>query len=101
MRRLALWLSSLLVLSSSFVATGSPAFAMRVGPAGSGPAARVGPAGGGPAANSSPPVHHAAGLSAWQIAVIVIAGLVVVGALIVGRVLVRASRRTASSPASG
>lgn len=90
MRRLALWLSSLLVLSSTFVATGSPAFAMRVGPAG-----------GGPAANFSPAVHHAVGLRAWQVAVIVIAGLVVVGAVIVGRVFVRASRRAASSPASG
>jgi hypothetical protein len=88
MRRIALAVSSLVALSVTFMATGSPAFAMRVAPVG------------GPSANSSPLVHHAAGLGTWQVALFVIAGLVVVGAVTVGGAFIRASRRTAATRAT-
>ena len=88
MRRIVLGLSSLMALFASFLAPGSAAFAMRVAP----------PVG-GPSANFSPVVHHAAGLRAWQVAVIVIASLVVVGAATVGGAFVRVSHRAAPTPA--
>jgi hypothetical protein len=81
MRRVVIWLSGLAVVAASFLAAGSPAFAMRVAPAG------------GASASLSPVVHHSAGLSVWQVAAIVIGSLVVVGAAIVGGALIRASRR--------
>jgi hypothetical protein len=89
MRRVVLWLSSLLAVTGSFLATGSPAFAMRVAP----------PAGGA-SASFAPVVHHPAGLSAWQVAAIVIASLVVVGAVTAGGALFRASRRPIPTPAA-
>jgi hypothetical protein len=89
MHRVAVSLSGLLALSAAFLATGSPAFAMRVAPVG-----------GGPSANFAPVVHHAAGLSSWQVAAIVIAGVVVMVAAMLGTMLIRSSRRIASAPAN-
>jgi hypothetical protein len=89
MRRIVLGLSSLMAVFVSFLATGSPAFAMRVAPPG-----------GGSSANFTPVVHHAAGLRAWQVAAIVIAALVVLGAVTVGGAFVRVSHRATPTPAS-
>ena len=87
MRRITLCLSSFIVLSVAFLATGSPAFAVRVAtPDGVGPA------------SSSAVAHHAAGMGTWEVALIVIAGLVVAG--LAGR-LVRSSLRHAPAPAAG
>jgi hypothetical protein len=86
MRRIVLGLSSLMALFVSFLATGSPAFARPAG---------------GPSDNFAPAVvHHAAGLRAWQVAVIVLAGLVVVGVATVAGAFLRVSHRAAPTPAS-
>lgn len=89
MRRIVLGISSLIALFASILATGSAAFAVRVGPNGA-----------GTSANFSPVVHHASGLTAWQIAVIVIASLVVVGVATVGAASTRVRHRAAPMPAS-
>jgi len=89
MRRIVLGISSLIGLFASFLATGSAAFAMRVGSHIAGPSAKL-----------SPVVHHAAGLRAWQVAVIVIASLVVVGVATVGAASIRVRHRAAPMPAS-
>jgi hypothetical protein len=89
MSRIVFGLSSLVALFASFLATGSPAFAMRVDAPG-----------GGPSAHFAPVVHHSAGLRAWEVAVIVIAGLLLVGAATVGGAFVRVSHRAAPTPAS-
>jgi hypothetical protein len=89
MRRVFFWLSGLLALAGSFLATGSPAFAMRIDP----------PAG-GPSAGFSPVVHHSAGLGVWPVVVIVVASLVVVGAATLGRAFIRRSSRPAATAAA-
>jgi hypothetical protein len=89
MRPIVLGISSLIALFASFLATGSPAFAMRVAPHMAGPSATF-----------SPVVHHAAGLRAWQVAAIVIVSLIVVGVATVGGASIRVSHRAVPSPAS-
>jgi hypothetical protein len=88
MRRITLCLSSFIVLSAAFLATGSPAFAARVAI----------PDGGGPTSSSLVAHHPAGGLATWAVAVIVIGGVVVAG--LAGR-LVRSSLRHAPAPAAG
>jgi hypothetical protein len=89
MRRIVLGISSLMALFASFLASESAAFGMRVRP-------QIG----GPSAKFSPVVHHASGLTAWQIAVIVIASLVVVGVATVRAASTRMRHRAAPMPAS-
>jgi len=89
MRRIVLGISSLIGLFASFLATGSSAFAMRVGSHIAGPSAKL-----------SPVVHHPSGLTAWQVAVIVIASLVVVGVATAGAGSIRVRHRAAPRPAS-
>jgi hypothetical protein len=88
MRRIAVSLSTLLALAATFLATGSPAFAMQVSP----------PAGGDPG-TVPPVVHHSAGFPVWAVAAIVVAALVVAG--VVGLAMfIRSSRRTTAAPAA-
>ncbi|MCL2395958.1 MAG: hypothetical protein FWC87_14895 [Acidimicrobiaceae bacterium] len=88
MRRIGIPLSSLVVVFSVLMTAEPSAFAMYVGP---------GSPGGPPVAV---PVAAPSGLSAWEVALIVVAGVVVVG-LAVGAVLIRASRRGAPTTAVG
>ena len=66
MRRFVVLVSSLFAIAAALVSGGSSAFAMRVAP----------PAGGSPV-NVVPVVHHSAGLEAWQVALITVAGVAV------------------------
>jgi hypothetical protein len=87
MRRIAVSLSGLIVVVVGVLASAPAAFAVRVGPRGSG----------GSSVAAAPVVHHS-GLGVWPISLIVVAGVIVVVFALM-TVLARGSRRSTPVPA--
>jgi hypothetical protein len=86
MRRFVVFISTLFAVTAALMSSGSVAFA------------RVAPDDGGSPVNVAPVVHHSAGLDAWQIALIAVAGVVVLIAAALGARLMRLSHRPAPTP---
>jgi hypothetical protein len=87
MRQIFFLVSSFLAATAVVLSTGSAAFAMRVVPPGGSPV------------NSVATVHHAGGVSGWEVAVIAVAGLVVLGALALTVRFKTVSHRRSPTPA--